>query len=185
MSQNSSHCVACVSRRAVLAAAVGGVGAVLAGCTSYGDTPAAPAPVGSPPAGSSAAGSPAGSPAASPGVTPSAPAAVPSAPSAPVPSSTAAVTRVAALVDIPIGGGVIVAGQNIVVTQPTEGDIVAFSATCTHAGCAVTEVRDGLIRCPCHGSTFDITTGQPTGGPANGPLPGIAVTVSGTDVVLA
>jgi len=88
------------------------------------------------------------------------------------------------LADVPVGGGIILADQNIVLTQPTEGTIAAFSATCTHAGCAVNEVSDGLIRCPCHGSVFDMATGEPTAGPAKSSLPAVAVAVAGADVVL-
>jgi Rieske Fe-S protein len=35
--------------------------------------------------------------------------------------------------------------------------LVAFSAICTHLGCAVNEKlnRDNLILCPCHGSIYD------------------------------
>ena len=37
------------------------------------------------------------------------------------------------------------------------GGLAAFSAICTHLGCAVNEKlnRDGLILCPCHGSIYD------------------------------
>ena len=51
---------------------------------------------------------------------------------------------------------------------------VAFSKICTHAGCPVglyrAEARELL--CPCHQSTFDVTTGcTPLFGPAARPLP--------------
>ncbi len=65
----------------------------------------------------------------------------------------------------------------MVVTQPTAGDFKAFSAVCTHQACTVGEVADGVITCPCHGSQFDITTGEPRKGPATKPLPAKSVTV--------
>jgi Rieske Fe-S protein len=66
----------------------------------------------------------------------------------------------------------------VIVAQPTEGSVVAFSAVCTHKGCTVAPDGD-LLRCPCHGSTYDLLTGDNTGGPAPRPLAEIAVTVSG------
>jgi Rieske Fe-S protein len=47
--------------------------------------------------------------------------------------------------------------------------VLAFSAVCTHQGCALTGwIPDGaLLACACHGSTFDVTNGGTvTGGPA-------------------
>jgi cytochrome b6-f complex iron-sulfur subunit len=67
-------------------------------------------------------------------------------------------------------------GRPIVVSQPSAGEVVAFSAICTHQGCTVAP-QDGILKCPCHGSTFDATTGENTGGPAPKPLPEVAVTV--------
>ncbi|MFC5952069.1 Rieske (2Fe-2S) protein [Pseudonocardia lutea] len=87
--------------------------------------------------------------------------------------------------EVPVGGGVILAAQQVVVTQPTAGLFKAFSTTCTHQGCAVTSVADGSIVCPCHGSSFSVTDGAPTEGPARKPLPEKAVTVSGGAVTLA
>ncbi|MFD4020890.1 Rieske (2Fe-2S) protein [Streptomyces sindenensis] len=91
----------------------------------------------------------------------------------------------AATVDIPEGGGVVLAAQKIVVTQPKPGEFKAFSSTCTHQGCAVKDVSAGTITCPCHNSTFDAATGSPTGGPATQPLPAREITVEGGSIRLA
>ena len=56
-------------------------------------------------------------------------------------------------------------------TQPEAGTFTAFSATCTHQGCAVTEVVGGTINCPCHGSKFAIADGSVTAGPGPEPAP--------------
>ncbi|MFD0328596.1 Rieske 2Fe-2S domain-containing protein [Streptacidiphilus monticola] len=68
--------------------------------------------------------------------------------------------------DVPVGGGKVYRSAQIVVTQPTAGQFKGFSAICTHAGCVVDGVKDGAISCPCHGSTFNASTGAVTGGPA-------------------
>ncbi|MGK5440555.1 Rieske (2Fe-2S) protein [Micromonospora sp. URMC 105] len=91
----------------------------------------------------------------------------------------------ATLADIPVGGGKIFAAQGVVLTQPAEGTIKAFSAKCTHQGCTVTAVRDGSIVCACHNSVFDIADGSVRSGPAGGPLPEAAVSVEGNSIRLA
>ena len=58
------------------------------------------------------------------------------------------------------------ADKDVVVTQPTAGEFKAFSATCTHQGCKVKSVADGVIVCPCHGSKFAIADGSVAAGPA-------------------
>ncbi|GAA2700427.1 Rieske (2Fe-2S) protein [Streptomyces violaceolatus] len=91
----------------------------------------------------------------------------------------------AATADIPEGGGKVFPDQKVVVTQPAAGDFKAFSATCTHQGCAVKSVADGLINCPCHNSSFSITDGSVQGGPAPKPLPAVQITVSGDSIRLS
>ena len=91
---------------------------------------------------------------------------------------------VVATTAVPVGSGVIIADSAVVVTQPTEGDIHVFSTTCTHTGCPVTGISD-RITCPCHGSTFDLTTGDVLSGPASAPLPAVDFTVDGDQVVLS
>lgn len=41
----------------------------------------------------------------------------------------------------------------------------AFSAQCTHLGCRIAEIQQGVLVCPCHGSRFDLQ-GKPISGPA-------------------
>ena len=77
---------------------------------------------------------------------------------------------VAQVSDIPVGGGVIIDEPAVVITQPAEGEVKAFTAICTHQGCLVSEVVDNEIICPCHGSRFSAVDGSVTSGPA--PPPG-------------
>jgi Rieske Fe-S protein len=92
---------------------------------------------------------------------------------------------IAAVSKIPVGGGLILKKEGIVLTQPKKGTIKAFSTTCTHAGCAVNKVADGTINCPCHGSKFAIEDGAPTDGPAPSPLETVDVKVKSKKVYLA
>ena len=151
-----------LSRRAVVAG-VGGVAAagLLTACGG-GSTATAPA--------TTAAAEPA-----------------PSAPSASTPSSAPSAssgTELTSTSDVPVGGGTVFADQDVVVTQPTAGDFKAFSATCTHQGCKVKSVADGVIVCPCHGSKFAIADGAVTAGPAKSPLPEKTISVEGDSILL-
>ena len=86
--------------------------------------------------------------------------------------------------DVPVGGGVILAKDGLVVTQPEEGTFKAFSSKCTHQGCQVTKVTS-TIDCPCHKSKFSIADGSPESGPASSPLPETAVKVDGDNITTA
>ncbi|MDJ0343065.1 Rieske (2Fe-2S) protein [Streptomyces sp. H10-C2] len=112
----------------------------------------------------------------------------PSESSAPDPSATTGGgdggASLAKTADIPVGGGKIFADQKVVVTQPTAGDFKAFSSICTHQGCAVSEVADGTINCPCHGSKYHIADGSVANGPATKPLAAAKVTVSSDSLKL-
>ena len=107
------------------------------------------------------------------------------APAPAPPAAGGAAPTLAAVADVPVGGGVVVAAQGLVVTQPEAGTFKAFSAVCTHQGCTVSEVAGGTINCPCHGSKFAVADGSPTAGPATKPLAEKAVAVQGNAVVLA
>jgi Rieske Fe-S protein len=87
--------------------------------------------------------------------------------------------------DIPVGGGKIYPQANVVVTQPTAGSYLGFSATCTHQGCQVSSVADGTIDCSCHGSRFSIKDGSVVNGPATRPLHTAKLTVTGGEIATA
>lgn len=67
--------------------------------------------------------------------------------------------------EVPVGGGTIIDSAKVVVTQPDAGTFKAFSAVCTHQGCLVAKIADGVIQCPCHGSEFSIKDGSNQRGP--------------------
>ncbi len=90
--------------------------------------------------------------------------------------------RLAAVGDIPAGGGLILASARVVLTLSADGAVTAFSATCTHQGCTVNAIEDGVIVCPCHLSRFDLRTGAVVSGPASRPLPPVPVQVRDGDV---
>lgn len=85
---------------------------------------------------------------------------------------------------IPVGGGMIFDSEHVVVTQPTAGTFKAFSSTCTHMGCTVFKVANGLIMCPCHGSEYSVVDGSVKHGPAPKSLPPKKITVTGTQITL-
>ncbi|MEU7000713.1 Rieske 2Fe-2S domain-containing protein [Nonomuraea sp. NPDC046570] len=87
--------------------------------------------------------------------------------------------------DVPVGGGTILKEQKIVVVQPVAGEYKAFSASCTHKGCAVSSVESGVIVCPCHGSKFSVEDGSVKDGPATKALPEVQIKVDGTSITLA
>ncbi|WP_371581808.1 Rieske (2Fe-2S) protein [Streptomyces sp. NBC_01314] len=87
--------------------------------------------------------------------------------------------------DIPEGGGKIFESEGVVITQPEAGTYKAFSSVCTHQGCAVKSISDGVINCPCHNSNFSITDGSVKSGPATKPLPAKEVSVSDESITLA
>jgi cytochrome b6-f complex iron-sulfur subunit len=90
-----------------------------------------------------------------------------------------------AVSDVPVGGSVSAKtadGKPILVSQPKKGDVVAFSAICTHKGCTVNPAGK-QFKCPCHGSVYDAATGKNVGGPAPSPLAPVTVHVEKGKVV--
>jgi nitrite reductase/ring-hydroxylating ferredoxin subunit len=166
------------SRRALLAGAGVTCAALLAGCSTYdannGGLAGPPPTSGSPatsgvsvPGDGVSSGAASGAASGGSGGSGGAPAA-------------AALTSTSA---VPDGGGTIISGKNIVITQPEAGAFKAFTAVCTHQGCIVNSVSGGTINCPCHGSKFSIKDGSVVNGPATSPLAAVAIKVEGTSIV--
>jgi Rieske Fe-S protein len=86
--------------------------------------------------------------------------------------------------EVPIGGvaAVTIDRRPAFIARPTAGTVRAFSAVCTHRGCTVVTAGTILL-CPCHGSHFDLLTGDVLRGPAEKPLPPIDVTVAEGSVI--
>lgn len=87
--------------------------------------------------------------------------------------------------EVPVGGGLVLTDEQIVITQPTEGDFKAFSASCTHQGTLVDEVQEGGIHCPNHGSLFSPDDGSVVQGPATKALPTVDIEVDGDKILAA
>jgi len=101
--------------------------------------------------------------------------------------SIASGEALADLSDLEVGGSISVqteAGQTVLLTRTDSEQVVAFSAVCTHQGCTV-EVGAQEAECPCHGSRYDLTTGEATARPATEPLAPIDVEVRDGQVVTA
>ena len=158
-----------VLRTAGIVALSGGAVLTLAACGAEGAA-GDPVPTSAAPSSSAAVASPSAS--SSPSASASGSASAAAAPSGPS----------VATADVPVGGGVILEDADFVVTQPTKGTYKAFSKICTHQGCPVTSVADGVIKCPCHGSQFSIEDGSVKNPPASKPLAESATTVSGSKV---
>ena len=148
-----------LDRRSVLVGACGTCAVLVAGCAAYG--PGQPAPAPAPSAQPGGVGGGAGT------------------------GSGSAGGKLAATADVPVGGGVVLADAQLVITQPKAGTFKAFSAICTHQGCTVAAVENGTINCPCHGSEFAIADGAVVAGPAPKPLPAKSIKVSGGSITAA
>ncbi|GAA1220763.1 hypothetical protein GCM10009665_08600 [Kitasatospora nipponensis] len=164
------------TRRAVLGgtAGLGGAAALaLCGCSSSAATK------------STATGTEeAPTPAAMDSSAPDTPAGAPASGGATDPSMSGGGSVLGQATDVPLGGGMVFPAAKVVVTQASAGQYRAFSAVCTHQGCTVSAVSGGLIKCPCHGSTFKIADGSVADGPASAPLAPVPVKVDNGKLVL-
>jgi len=67
-------------------------------------------------------------------------------------------------------GTMVVVGdpQDPVAVARAGGRLYAFDDTCTHEECPLSDgvLTDGEVECPCHGSIFNLRTGEALTGPA-------------------
>jgi 3-phenylpropionate/trans-cinnamate dioxygenase ferredoxin subunit len=76
-----------------------------------------------------------------------------------------------------------VGGDDVAVAN-VDGELHAFSDICTHMQCLLSEGDlDGTtVTCACHGSEFDVTSGDVLGGPATEPVQAYELRVDGDDL---
>lgn len=86
-----------------------------------------------------------------------------------------------AATEVPVGSAVIV--DKLIIAQPTEGEFLAYSTVCPHQGNPISQVNGDTVRCPSHGSSFDIATGDPVEGPAQSGMTPAPVRQEGDTVV--
>ncbi|MDD1654343.1 MAG: Rieske (2Fe-2S) protein [Methanomicrobiales archaeon] len=76
------------------------------------------------------------------------------------------------------------AGDRDILVANLDGSFFAIGNICTHRGCRLSGgiLRAGTVQCPCHGSTFDLRTGNVVRGPAREAEPSYPVKVEGDDL---
>ena len=75
-------------------------------------------------------------------------------------------------------------GDRTVVLLNVAGDFYAIDDECTHAACSLSdgELEGEILECICHGSTFNVRTGEVVEGPADEPVPTYPVEIEGDTV---
>jgi cytochrome b6-f complex iron-sulfur subunit len=73
----------------------------------------------------------------------------------------------------------------VILIRTTEGELRAFSATCTHLDCTVQFRKDfGMIWCACHNGKYDLN-GRNISGPPPRPLDELRVVVQGDEILIS
>lgn len=93
--------------------------------------------------------------------------------------------KVATAGDVRPGQGTMVevAGRRVALFF-TGSAYYAIDDTCTHAGCPLSRgtLQGEAVRCPCHGSVFDLRSGAVLHPPAASPVRSYRVVVQGQDI---
>jgi 3-phenylpropionate/trans-cinnamate dioxygenase ferredoxin subunit len=81
--------------------------------------------------------------------------------------------------------GVEVDGREVLIAN-VGGNYYAIGNRCTHMSCMLSDGTLGgeNVRCSCHGSVFDIKTGNVVKGPAKKPEPTFEVKVEGDQILI-
>ncbi|MGH3066573.1 MAG: Rieske (2Fe-2S) protein [Gaiellaceae bacterium] len=75
-------------------------------------------------------------------------------------------------------------GEERIAVANVEGTLHAFGDMCPHRQCSLAEggLEGTVVTCPCHGSQFDVTTGERLRGPAVRGVRTFAVRVEAGDL---
>jgi 3-phenylpropionate/trans-cinnamate dioxygenase ferredoxin subunit len=77
--------------------------------------------------------------------------------------------------------------DKLILVANIAGTYYAIGDSCTHRGCKLSSGKlkeDGIVVCPCHGSLFDVKTGDVVKGPAVTPEPSFSVKVEKDDILV-
>jgi nitrite reductase/ring-hydroxylating ferredoxin subunit len=88
------------------------------------------------------------------------------------------------LADAPLHG-VTIGGKHILVARVGK-NYFAMGNICTHDGCWLSggKLEGVTVRCPCHGSVFNVKTGEAVHGPAEKPEPMFSVMVENGELFI-
>ncbi|MBU0698691.1 MAG: ubiquinol-cytochrome c reductase iron-sulfur subunit [Proteobacteria bacterium] len=84
--------------------------------------------------------------------------------------------------DMP-GGGALVYRQKKIALIRDGRNVYALGMACTHLGCTLNATPQGFV-CACHGSSFN-SRGEVLRGPADRPLPRLAIEEDGEYIVIS
>ena len=75
-------------------------------------------------------------------------------------------------------------GDRTIVVLNVAGDLFAIDDECTHEGCSLSDgdLDGDELSCLCHGSVFNVRTGEVLQGPAEEPVPTYPLHVDGETV---
>ena len=95
--------------------------------------------------------------------------------------------KVAVTTDLPPGELMLVEVEDErIALANVGGQYYAVTDECTHSGCPLSdgEMEGELLKCPCHGSQFDVRTGEVVSPPADEPLTLYTVKIEGNDILV-
>lgn len=98
--------------------------------------------------------------------------------------------RVVSIDEVPVGAAVTFAypgeHDDCLLVRTGESEFVAYGQKCTHLSCAVRPFVDrGILQCPCHEGSFDLSTGRPIAGPPRRPLARVRLEIVNREVYAA
>jgi len=78
-------------------------------------------------------------------------------------------------------------GGEPVLLVNVDDNVYAVGDRCSHEDASLFkgQLADGCIRCPLHGSRFDVKTGCPLDEPADAPIPVYPVEIRGEDILIS
>ena len=79
------------------------------------------------------------------------------------------------------------AGDREILLVHLDTGVYAINNICTHRGCRLSggSLEGETVHCPCHGSAFNVKTGEVVKGPAKTPEPAYTVSLINGEITIA